>query len=133
LAANSVNASEKPGGIIGNLRALLCSGLEAAQARLELFSVELQEEKCRLIQSFLLAATCAAFGIISLTLLTLAVVLLFRPEYRPWAVLILALLYAGVSFFLWRYLCAQIKAQLPLEASISELGKDKQWVRDFSD
>jgi uncharacterized membrane protein YqjE len=107
--------------------------MEAAQARLELFSVELQEEKYRLVQSFLLAAICAAFGIVSLTLLTFAFVLLFPASYRPWAVLALAAVYAGITFLLWRNLSSQMKSQVPLEASISEIGKDKQCLEEFSD
>ena len=46
-------APSAPAGILGSFRLLGDSLLATIQDRLELFSVELQEEKFRLIQTFL--------------------------------------------------------------------------------
>ena len=58
--------------ILGSLRRLCGTGLEVAQVRLELFSLELREEKLRIVEAFLLAALAAALGIVALSLLTLS-------------------------------------------------------------
>ena len=48
-----------PGGLFQNLQRLADGGLELAQSRLELLSVELQIEKCRLVELLILAAMFA--------------------------------------------------------------------------
>ena len=63
-----------PGGLFNNLQRLAEGGLELAQTRLELLSVELQIEKCQLVELLILAATLVALGVMTLLVTTAAVI-----------------------------------------------------------
>ena len=69
-------------GVLGSLRRLLDTGLSIGQNRLELLAVELQEEKLRLVQIFILVSAVVAFALMSLTMLSLTLVVLFWESSR---------------------------------------------------
>jgi uncharacterized membrane protein YqjE len=70
-------SKESPGGIFASLRRILDGGLALTQKRVELFAVELREEKCRLVEAIILASAVVAFGMMTLTLLPFLIVTLF--------------------------------------------------------
>jgi uncharacterized membrane protein YqjE len=99
--------------------------LTIGENRLELLTVEVQEERERLVQALLLALGVAAFGLLaSVTLTGLVVVLLW--DYSHWAaLLILTVLYGGAGFCLYRRLAALLADWQTLSASLDQLRKDR--------
>src|SRR5947207_9525712 len=93
---------EKSGGIFSSLRRVLDGGLAIAQNRVELFAVELREEKCRLVEAIIWASAAVAFGMMTLTLLTFVVVILFWEDARVAVLLPLSLRYPVPTFLAWR-------------------------------
>ena len=76
--------------------------LTIGENRLELLTVEVQEERERLLHAILLAIGVAAFGLLAAMTLTAAVVVLLWA-YSPVAVLLtLTALYAAAGFCLYR-------------------------------
>jgi uncharacterized membrane protein YqjE len=123
--------SPPPGGYFEALRALGDSALAGVQDRLELFSVELQEEKFRLIKTFLWIGAAVFAAIMAIAFASLTVVFLFWTSAR------LAVL-AGFAGF---YLAATIAIVLafrrflarqpsPFAATRQEIGQDRACIRN---
>ena len=73
---------DKKPGVWASLKRIGDTLLATVQNRVELFAVELQEEKCRLVEAILCAAALASFGMMTLSLVTFTVVILFWENGR---------------------------------------------------
>lgn len=113
------------GGILASLRGMLDGGLAIAQNRVELFAVELREEKCRLIEAIILASAVVAFGIMTLTLLTFLIVTLFWDNARIAALVILCLVYSLAMLLAWRGLRSRLANRTSFSGTLGELRKDR--------
>jgi uncharacterized membrane protein YqjE len=98
--------------------------LTIGENRLELLTVEMQEERERLLHSFLLALGVAAFGLLATLTLTAAIVVWLWAW--PVAVLLtLTGLYAVAGICLWRRLDRLLKDWQSLSATLDQLRKDR--------
>lgn len=92
----------EPGGLLATGKRILRSVCDLAQSRLELFLVELKEERIRLFDALLLVAACVVCALMTLVLLTFTLVVIFWDEHRVLLLVLLTLLYgtgAGASFW----------------------------------
>jgi len=124
---------DQPPGFVDSLRHL-GDGLAASlQDRLELFSVELQEEKFRLIRTFLWISAAVFTAMMTLTFASLTVVYFFWPGARLAVLGGLTVLYAAalgaIIFALRRYLARQPQ---PFAATLQEIGEDRACIRTGS-
>ena len=93
--------------------------------RLELLTVEVQEERERLVFAVLLALGVAAFGLLASLTLTAAIAV-WLWAYSPVAVLLtLTGLYAAVGVYLYRRLTALLRNWQTLPASLDQIRKDR--------
>jgi len=99
--------------------------LTIGENRLELLTVEVQEERERLLHAFLLALGVATFGLLAgLTLTATIVVLLWA--WSPWAaLLILTGIYSIAGICLYRRLIGVMRNWQTLSASLEQLRKDR--------
>jgi uncharacterized membrane protein YqjE len=99
--------------------------LTIGENRLELLTVEVQEERERLLHAFLLALGVATFGLLAgLTLTATIVVLLWA--WSPWAaLLILTGIYSIAGICLYRRLTGAMRNWQTLSASLDQLRKDR--------
>jgi len=94
--------------------------------RLELFLVELQEQRAHLLGALLLVLALAVCAIMTLILVTFTVVILFWREHRLAVLCGLAALYlAGTLVAAWR-LRARLRDWPAFAATLGELKKDRQ-------
>ena len=99
--------------------------LTIGENRLELLTVEVQEERERLLHAFLLALGIATFGLLAGLTLTAAVAVLLWA-WSPLAVLlILTGLYAAAGICLYRQLIGVMRNWQTLSASLDQLRKDR--------
>ena len=99
--------------------------LAIGENRLELLTVEVQEERVRLLHAFLLALAVAAFGMLAGITLTTAIVLLLWA-YSPVAgLLILTVLYGAAGVVIYRRLTVMLHDWQTLSASFDQLRKDR--------
>ena len=117
--------SESNNGLFASAKKLADLTLATAQNRVELFAVELQEEKCRLIQALLLAAAAIALGVTALTLVTITVVVLFWENGRVPALCVLSGLFVVASFFVVRALNKLVASAPGFRGTLAELEKDR--------
>ncbi len=116
-------------GLLGSLRALGDGLLAGVQGRLELFSIELQEEKFRLIRTVVWVAAAVFLGMLALVFASLTVVYLFWDSARLAVLGGLALFHAGalavVLLALRRFLARQ---PAPFAATLHEFAKDRACI-----
>ncbi|MGD1087933.1 MAG: phage holin family protein [Verrucomicrobiota bacterium] len=99
--------------------------LTIGENRLELLTVEVQEERERLLHAILLASGVAAFGLLAGLTLTAAIVVLLWA-YSPVAVLLtLTGLYGAAGVCLYRRLTGLLRDWQTLSASLDQLRKDR--------
>jgi uncharacterized membrane protein YqjE len=99
--------------------------LTIGENRLELLTVEVQEERERLLHAFLLALGVAVFGLLAGIVLTAAMVALLW-EYSHAAVLLtLTGVYGAVGVYLCQRLLLLMRDWESLSASLDQLRKDR--------
>lgn len=123
------DANESANGTWTTAKRILDTALATAHNRLELFAVELEEEKGRLVELLVLAVVAAIFGLMALTLVTFTIVVLFWENGRLYALGGLCLLYIAAGAWTWRRLQARLKAHQAFADSIAELKKDRQCLQ----
>ena len=99
--------------------------LTIGENRLELLTVEVQEERERLLHAFLLALGVAAFGLLAGLTLTAAIVVLLWAWSPVAVLLILTGLYAAAGVCLYRRLTGLLRNWQTLSASLDQLRKDR--------
>ena len=124
------SSEPKSAGIIESVKRLGETALALLQNRLQLFSVELQEEKYRAIQAVLWLSAGVAFVFLGLAIgvATVAILVLQQWGLPGLAGLTLLLLAvgAGVIAVMWSRLKS---GGLPFSGTLQELKKDSEWLR----
>ncbi|MBY4898180.1 phage holin family protein [Cupriavidus sp. AU9028] len=119
-----------PPKLFESLRTLGSSIVAMVLTRLELASVELSEEKSRLLRMALLALVGLVFFALALFALTGLIVLMFWDEYRVQALsalLVIYLLLGGGCLLAARKV---LRDSPPLfEATLAEIDKDRESLR----
>ena len=93
--------------------------------RLELFSIEVSEQKESIIKLLCLAFGALVCLALSLLILTLTLALFFwHTEYRYIALGVAVLLYAVLGLLMLRAAWKVLRGPMPFEASIAELRRD---------
>src|SRR5512136_2120209 len=122
--------SSHPGGLFNTVKALVAALLAIAQTRLELFSVELEEEWVRvssILTWSLIALFCAGIGIVFATLFLVFALWGTHPLLALSVPAALFLLFAVLA---WRTVSAKVRAKPRLfSASLAELAKDRERLK----
>ena len=104
--------------------------LTIGENRLELLTVEVQEERERLLHAFLLALGVAAFGLLAGLALTAALVV-WLWAWPVTILLILTGLYAAAGICLYRRLIGVLRNWQTLSASLDQLRKDRACLENL--
>ena len=119
-----------PAGFVGSLRSLGDGLLAVVQDRLKLVSIEVQEEKFRLIRTFVWISAAVFAGMLTITFASLTLVYLFWETARVAVLGGLTALYAGaltvIIVAFRRYLARQPN---PFAATLHEIGEDRACIR----
>ena len=119
-----------PVGIMGSFRTLGDALIASVQDRLELLSLELQEEKFRLVQTIIWISAAVFAGMMAVICASLTVVFLFWESARPAVLCGLTLFYTAAVIAIIvafrRYLRNQPK---PFTATLQELGEDRTCIQ----
>lgn len=117
-------------GIVASVRRMIETVLRSVQNRVELFALELQEEKAWLISTLLWAAAAVFFGGLAIIFVVGTIVYLSPENARPWVLGGFALLfvYLAVNSILGLRRSMENKKP-PLSDTIGELKKDIEWIQ----
>lgn len=120
-------------GFLGSLRSLADGLLRSVQDRLTLISIEVQEEKFRLIRTFVWISAIVFSGMMTMAFASLTVVYLFWETARLAVLGGLTALYAGAFVLILitfrRYVAHQPK---PFAATLDEIGEDRACIQTES-
>ncbi len=115
-------------GLLGSLRRLADTGLAIVHNRVELFAVEVQEQKAHVIEVLLLVSVLLFFAMLCVLLLTSTIIFLFAQPARIYVAAGFSLLYlVGTLWAFWR-LKLRLKYPVPFSETISEVRKDREWL-----
>jgi len=98
--------------------------LTIGENRLELLTLEVQEERERLLHAVLLALGVAAFGLLAMITLTAAIVI-WLWAWPVTVLLTLTVLYGAAGMGLYRRLTGLLRDWQALSASLDQLQKDR--------
>jgi len=119
------DSSTGPGGLLTTGKRIVRSVGDLVQTRLELFLIELREERFRVLDALVLMGLGAVCGLMVLVLLTFTLVLIFW-DHRVIVLLILAVLYglgAGAAFWTLRQ---RLRNWDAFAATLEEMKKDRE-------
>jgi uncharacterized membrane protein YqjE len=114
----------KPG-IVASLRRLLSIAVAVGQNRLELFFVELREERLQFFELLLLAGIVILLATMTLAIITVAIVFLCLRAGRFDLLIGIIVLYVGSTAMAFWKLRQRLKHWEPFSATLGELKKDK--------
>lgn len=119
-----------PEGVFASVRRMIETVLRTAQNRVELFALELREEKAWLVSTLLWAAAAVFFGGLAIIAVVATVVYVSPENARPWVLGGFALLfvYLAVNSFIGLRRSMENKKP-PMSDTIGELKKDIEWIR----
>jgi uncharacterized membrane protein YqjE len=121
-----------PPGLPGLLRKAALTALAAFEIRGEIFLVELEQEKSRLMESLIWGAAVCFFGMMFVVVLTGTVIFLFPEDCRIYAAAGFCLLYLLGAVLAWLNLKAFAKGSTrPFSGTVEELKKDRQWLESL--
>jgi uncharacterized membrane protein YqjE len=116
----------KPAGLLGSLRRIGDSLLGLAQSRLQLFALELQGERLRLVDTLLWLSAGLVLGGIGLLLGTMALALYLWQTARFAGLLLMAGVFlAAAAVIFWRVRVRVRKGPMPFADTIAEFKKDR--------
>jgi len=123
-------AGNQSGGLFSSVRRMADTCLSSVHNRVELFGLELQEEKLRLVRLLLWTSAALFATFLALTVATIGFVFIFAPQHRPLVAIGFAILYAVIALVTWLKLRSHIKnAPPPLADTMAELKKDLDALR----
>ena len=99
--------------------------LTIGENRLELLTVEVQEERERLLHAILLALGVATFGLLTGITATGLVVVFFWAYSPALALTALTALYAAAGIYLYRQPTARLRNAQTLAATLDQFKKDR--------
>ncbi len=118
--------------LTASARRLTRTMVAAAHTRLELVTVELQEERDRWLAGLLLALGCAAFGLLAGIALTALIILLLWEFSPALSALALTMGYGTTALLLYARLRRHFAATPLLGSTVEQLRKDRdaleQWL-----
>ncbi|MDO8541543.1 MAG: phage holin family protein [Opitutaceae bacterium] len=116
-------------GFVAALRALGDGIFASCQHRLGLLSAELQEEKLRLIQTFIWISAAVFTGMMAMAFASLTVVYLFWESARLWVLGGLTIVYAAsLVAIILAFRAYLLRQPSPFAATLHEIGEDRACI-----
>ena len=118
-----------PAGVLESVRRLINTGVAVLQNRIQLFSVELEEQKVRVVRLLVLAGVTIFLANTALLAVSATIVVLAGDQARPAVLIALSVIYVAGAVWAGFALRKEIKsAPAPFQETLSELKKDTDWL-----
>lgn len=117
--------SNPSSGSLSSAKRLLATGVAAVQTRLELFLVEIEEEKHRLVELFVWILIAVSLGLITLLLATFTIIYLFWERAPLTVLIVLGVVYAAATLLAYKTVQARIRSRSAFSATLDEIKKDR--------
>jgi uncharacterized membrane protein YqjE len=122
--------SDQDSGWTATTRRLASNAVGAVQNRIELFALELREEKNQAVSVLIWVCAAVLCGLMALFAITATVILFVPPGARPYVAGGFAVLYLALAVVAYLRARARMKDETPpFSATIDELRKDHEWLQ----
>jgi uncharacterized membrane protein YqjE len=123
-----MNGENNFGGLIGSVRRVVDTGISIVKNRVELATLELKEEKSRLISAAVWGGIFLFSSFMALVAVACTALFVFWDQrlYVAVGLLIFCIIGALVGLFLLK---RGVKAPLPFSETIAQFKKDRTWLR----
>jgi uncharacterized membrane protein YqjE len=118
-------AQHESGGLFATGKRILRMLYSLAQTRMELFLVELQEERIRLFDALLLMGACLVCAFMALALLTATVIVIFWEQHRILVLVLLTLAYGAAAVWSFWRLRRRLEEWQSFSATTAQFKKDQ--------
>jgi len=116
-------------GILSSIRKLGDAGLALLQNRIELFGVEIEEQKLRLVRLLALVAAVVFLANTAILVISATIVVLAGEAARVPVLVGLSVFYLLAALVAFLALRKELRgSSLPFEGSVSEIKKDREWL-----
>ncbi len=112
------------GGLLATVTRMLQTLRDLAGNRLELFLIELKEERARMFDALLLAAAGIVFALMTLLLVTFMILVLFWDTHRMLALTVMIGVYAVAATVAFAKLRSRLQRWQAYSATLGEFKKD---------
>lgn len=127
--ANRVGEIQQPeSGLLGSVRRMLQTLSQLLGNRVELFLLELKEERLRLLDVLLLVLAGGICALMALALVTFAIVIALWDECRILVLISLAVAYAAGAVAVYVALRRRLRRWQAFSASLEQIKKDRAWL-----
>jgi uncharacterized membrane protein YqjE len=117
--------SQPEGGVLAALTRLFQTLRDAAENRVELFLIEVQEERMRLVDALLLVAVAIVCAVMALVMVTLMVVVIFWDTHRLLVLALVTAAYAVAAVAALLKLRSRLQRWQAFPATLGEFKKDR--------
>jgi len=117
-------------GLGASTRRLAQTAVAAFQNRIELFALELREEKNQAVDVLIWVCLAALCGLMALVAVTATVILFFPEDKRAYAAAGFAVLYLAGAVLAYLKMRGRMKDETPpFSATVNEFRKDQEWLQ----
>jgi len=118
-------------GLFQSLRKILDTGAGALQNRVELFAVELKEEKHNLLTLIVWISVALFLAMMAIIVITGTVLLMFDGERRLYAAAGFCVVYLAGALGAFLNVKKRLRqTSLPFSDTIDEMRKDREWLQN---
>ena len=125
-------STESSPGLFSSVKRLLNTALAAVENRIELFLVELREERFRLFEVLWLGVAAAVLGFMALLTGTVTLVVIFWDSARVPVLVALSAVYSVAAIVIFLRLKVRLRNWSSFSATLTELKKDRACLEDES-
>ena len=125
-------STEPSPGLFSAVRRLLNTALAGVENRIELFLVELREERFRVSEVLLLGCAGAVLGIMALLTVTVTLVVVFWDSARVQVLVVLSAFYSLATIGVFWRLKVLLHNWSSFSATLDELKKDRACLEEES-
>ena len=128
MSRDADNQSPAPG-LIDSIKRVARTAGATVQNRMELFTLELQEEGIRAVGALLLSGVILLFSGLALIMGMFTILLAVAPEHRVLAGSIMTLILIATAAVAAFWLRKRLKTWSAFTSTRAELHKDKEWLQ----
>ena len=125
-------SNEPSPGLFSTIRRLLNTALAGVENRIELFLVELREERFRVCEALLLGVAGAVLGFMALLTVTVTLVVIFWDSARVQVLVALSTGYSLATIGIFWRLKLRLRNWSSFAASLDEIKKDRACLEEKS-
>ncbi len=119
------DTQQKEGGLLGSVKQMLLTASQLLESRVELFLLELKEERLRVLAALLLVLAGGICALMTLVLVTFTIVVVFWNEYRITVLVALTGAYAAGAAGAFVALRRRLRRWQAFSASLEQIKKDR--------